>query len=261
MDLLCRMHSLAHGEVGTEVENTTEPVPHDLHRRGRMGVRIDPATITREVQPEVDEEDPVRRRDLARGGSVGTVNAPLHRPSPVVHEAGSEENDVCASPLCRIDHLLQRALVGVDREVAKGIVDTVLDKNEVGIVEKGIGADAAKSVKDSSVYCREIFQRDLVAEIIGQFRDAFGSRIEETDTSRIEKLAGELSEMSTIQQVRRIARLEAELGKTPEPKASTAPKPIAPVKGAGGGNKDPSQMSDAEFAQWRREQIKARRGY
>lgn len=74
-------------------------------------------------------------------------------------------------------------------------------------------------------------------------------------------LAGELSEMSTIQQVRRIARLEAELGKTPEPKASTAPKPIAPVKGAGGGNKDPSQMSDAEFAQWRKEQIKARRGY
>jgi beta-glucosidase-like glycosyl hydrolase len=74
-------------------------------------------------------------------------------------------------------------------------------------------------------------------------------------------LAGELSEMTTIQQVRRIARLETELGKTPEPKASTAPKPIAPVKGAGGGNKDPSQMSDAEFAQWRRDQIKARRGY
>ena len=74
-------------------------------------------------------------------------------------------------------------------------------------------------------------------------------------------LAGELAEMTTIQQVRRIAKLETELGKPAEPKASTAPKPIAPVKGAGSGTKDPAQMSDAEFAQWRKEQIKARRGY
>lgn len=74
-------------------------------------------------------------------------------------------------------------------------------------------------------------------------------------------LAGELGEMSPIQQARRIAKLEAELSKPAEPKASTAPKPIAPVKGAGGGTKDPALMSDAEFAQWRKEQIKARRGY
>lgn len=74
-------------------------------------------------------------------------------------------------------------------------------------------------------------------------------------------LAGELSEMSAIQQARRIARLEAELAKPAPLKASTAPQPIAPIKGAGGGTKDPSQMSDAEFAQWRRDQIKARSGY
>lgn len=74
-------------------------------------------------------------------------------------------------------------------------------------------------------------------------------------------LAGELSEMSAIQQARRIAKLEAELAKPVALKASTAPQPIAPIKGAGGGTKDPSQMSDKEFAQWRRDQIKARSGY
>lgn len=73
-------------------------------------------------------------------------------------------------------------------------------------------------------------------------------------------LAEELARLTPTQQARRLDRLEAELNRKPEPKASNAPKPIEPLRGTGGGaNKDPAQMSDAEFAKWRRAQI-AQRG-
>jgi hypothetical protein len=42
-------------------------------------------------------------------------------------------------------------------------------------------------------------------------------------------------------------------------KKSNAPPPINPVKGAAKGEKDPSEMTDAEFAAWRKKQI-ANRG-
>jgi hypothetical protein len=66
--------------------------------------------------------------------------------------------------------------------------------------------------------------------------------------------------MSPIQQARRIARLEATFDAPKPAQASKAPKPLEPVKGATGGTKDPSLMSDSEFAAWRKAQIKARSG-
>ena len=71
----------------------------------------------------------------------------------------------------------------------------------------------------------------------------------------------DIADLTPTQQARRLDRIEAELNKPAESKTSNAPKPIAPVKGAGSGNKDPSRMTDHEFAAWRHEQIKARRGY
>jgi hypothetical protein len=41
-------------------------------------------------------------------------------------------------------------------------------------------------------------------------------------------------------------------------KKSSAPPPISPVKGASKAEKDPSEMTDAEFAEWRKKQIKNR---
>lgn len=70
-------------------------------------------------------------------------------------------------------------------------------------------------------------------------------------------LAEELSRLTPTQQARRLDRLESELNKKPEPKASNAPKPIEPLKGTGGGsNKDPSDMSFKEFVAWRNKHLK-----
>jgi hypothetical protein len=41
-------------------------------------------------------------------------------------------------------------------------------------------------------------------------------------------------------------------------KKTNAPPPITPVKGASKAEKDPSEMSDEEFAEWRKKQIKGR---
>tara|TARA_R110000868_G_scaffold147948_2_gene369595 strand:+ start:1626 stop:2420 length:795 start_codon:yes stop_codon:yes gene_type:complete len=72
--------------------------------------------------------------------------------------------------------------------------------------------------------------------------------------------AGSLKGLTPAQLGRRIARIEAEIAKPKDaPKPSSAPKPLEPVKGATETSKDPSSMSDAEFAAWRRRQIAQRR--
>lgn len=60
------------------------------------------------------------------------------------------------------------------------------------------------------------------------------------------------------------ARQAAAIGKLEDkvsaaPKVSKAPEPIKPIGANAGGSKDPSEMTDAEFATWRRRQIAQRR--
>lgn len=71
-------------------------------------------------------------------------------------------------------------------------------------------------------------------------------------------IASELQGLSAAAIGRRIGRIEAQMSAKPRQASSNAPRPHTPVKAAGGGPKDPATMSDAEFAAWRREQIKAR---
>lgn len=77
-----------------------------------------------------------------------------------------------------------------------------------------------------------------------------GSNFEEAD--RILKLPA-------VQQARELTKLEMKLSQPVAKPVSNAPAPISPIAGAKGGSKDPSEMTDAEFAAWRRSQI-AKRG-
>lgn len=75
------------------------------------------------------------------------------------------------------------------------------------------------------------------------------------------ELAGELAELSPSKQIRRIVQIEKEIGEESKPKQSNAPKPATPLNaGAAASAKDPSTMTDKEYAEWRRAQIKARNG-
>ena len=66
-----------------------------------------------------------------------------------------------------------------------------------------------------------------------------------------------ISRMSAAQAGRAVAKLELKLAAA-KPQVSKAPAILEPVKGGGPVSKDPSKMTDKEFAAWRREQIKSR---
>lgn len=71
-----------------------------------------------------------------------------------------------------------------------------------------------------------------------------------------------ISRMSAAQAGKAIAKLEARLSTEKAkaaPQVSKAPAPLEQVRGGGNSAKDPSTMTDAEFATWRRRQIAQRR--
>ena len=70
--------------------------------------------------------------------------------------------------------------------------------------------------------------------------------------------AAEFADLGPAQIGRRIAKLEAKLSAAPKQQTSNAPKPLKPVQPNGAGEKDPSRMTDAEFAAWRKAQIAKR---
>lgn len=69
-----------------------------------------------------------------------------------------------------------------------------------------------------------------------------------------------LSRLPPVQLGRAMAKLEDKLAAKKEtPQPSKAAPVIEPIKGAGAVTKEPSDMTDAEFARWRRNQIAQRR--
>jgi hypothetical protein len=70
--------------------------------------------------------------------------------------------------------------------------------------------------------------------------------------------AAEFVGLTPAQIGRRIAKLETKLATSPKQQTSSAPRPLKPVQPNGAGEKDPSRMTDAEFAAWRKTQIAKR---
>lgn len=72
--------------------------------------------------------------------------------------------------------------------------------------------------------------------------------------------AQRISRLSSSAQHRELGKLEARLSMpAPKPKPTKAPEPIKPAGVKAKADKDPSEMSDSEFAEWRRKQIAKRR--
>lgn len=70
-------------------------------------------------------------------------------------------------------------------------------------------------------------------------------------------IAGQISQMSPIEQAVQIGRIEATLS-LPKPNTqSQAPDPVTPVKARNTGSKDPSKMTMAEYKAWREGKSKA----
>jgi hypothetical protein len=70
--------------------------------------------------------------------------------------------------------------------------------------------------------------------------------------------AAAFADLGPAQIGRRIARLEDKLKVSAKTQTSNAPRPLKPVQPNGAGEKDPSKMTDTEFAAWRKAQIAKR---
>ena len=70
--------------------------------------------------------------------------------------------------------------------------------------------------------------------------------------------AESLQGLTAAQLGRRIARIEAEMGKAPEPAPSKAPKPLQPVKTQVAGNGEPDMKDTAAWIRWKNQQDKKR---
>lgn len=73
------------------------------------------------------------------------------------------------------------------------------------------------------------------------------------------EVADSLQGLSPSQFAYRLARVEAQMQAAKAPKVSAAPPPLKPVTGSSNADPDPSQMTDPQFAAWRKKQIEARR--
>lgn len=71
-------------------------------------------------------------------------------------------------------------------------------------------------------------------------------------------VAAQLATLDPFSAAVRIGEIAATLSRPAPKKTTAAPEPINPVGARASTSKDPSQMTDAEFAAWRREQIKRR---
>jgi hypothetical protein len=71
--------------------------------------------------------------------------------------------------------------------------------------------------------------------------------------------AAKFATLTPAQIGRHLAKLEDQIAREAKDKTSGAPKPLEPLRGGAKGEKEPSSMTDAEFAAWRKAQI-AKRG-
>ena len=71
--------------------------------------------------------------------------------------------------------------------------------------------------------------------------------------------AADIASMSPVKAAIAMLDIQNQLAAKPKPQPSNAPAPITPIEAKSGGSKDPSEMTDAEFAAYRRRQIAARR--
>jgi hypothetical protein len=70
--------------------------------------------------------------------------------------------------------------------------------------------------------------------------------------------AARISSLPPVLMARELTKLELRLSQPKVKPVSKAPPPITPIAGTSGGSKDPSEMTDAEFAKWRKAQIAQR---
>lgn len=220
----------------------------------------------KEKTPEQREIDRLRRRVDNLTRQKYELRAAMPAPAPQQHQSQADDDE----PVTLTRAELQRQIA----EQAQKLAPTMKEQQAEAERRHGVVTLLAKE------WGQEKFD-NLSAEL----DDAFGGLMDhrgapkaatdaifEADSPKdvIEYLtdpdnadeAASFSKMNALQAGREIARIEQKIEAAKldaKPRPSNAPAPIEPARGGGVKvEKDPAQMTDAEFAAWRRRQIAQR---
>lgn len=148
----------------------------------------------------------------------------------------------------------QEVMTLAQREAARMIADQRFNEscNKVYAAGKTEFQDFDQSVANLHMVGanREFFELATTSDAGAKLLHHLGQDLDE---------AARILALPPVQMARELTKLEFKLAQPVAKPVSKAPAPISPISGTKGGTKDPSEMTDAEFAEWRRSQI-AKRG-
>lgn len=136
----------------------------------------------------------------------------------------------------------------VQQEAARLLAEQTFNERCNKVYEQGAkdfpNFDAAVKNLQLVGVSREFFELATTADASAKLLHHLGTDLDE---------ASRIAALPPIQMARELTKLELKLNQPAAPKpVSKAPAPISPLTGTKGGSKDPSEMTDDEFAQWRR---------
>lgn len=227
-------------EIGATSTPETDARPDDgndadksLRRMQRRVDRVTAARYQAEARAQQLEEQLARYQQQAQPEEGERQSIDPARMDEIVSQKARE--------IARVEQVAERSNKAFESgvksfgEAFKASVAAVIDEAGPLIDPKGLPTSLGEAILDSDEPAK-------LLHYLGQNPDA------------AESLRG----LTAAQLGRRIERIEASM-KQPGTTPSKAPKPLEPIKGRGEVSKDPTEMSDKEFAAWRKAQIAKRR--
>jgi|APLak6261660231_1056022.scaffolds.fasta_scaffold00088_21 hypothetical protein len=117
------------------------------------------------------------------------------------------------------------------------------DTYEVGVKEFGKSFDKAMSNLSLVGMNRDFLELVSTSDNGAKILVHLGGDLDEAER---------IANLSPLKMAREITKLDLQLGSEKVKKVSNAPEPIKPISGRSGGSKSPGEMTDAEYAKWRK---------
>lgn len=220
--------------------------------------KVDDVSAIEKMQKRIDkltwEKNEALRREnerLRAEVSAQSKPAPSETVAPTLEQHGFDEAKYQKALL---DYFEKRADAMVDKKLAERDSKTKAKERAMSFEER-----AAEFAKTKPDYAEKVFSDDLI------ITDDMADAIRESGRPDIAYYLGDnpekaaaIAKLSPMGQAREIGRIEAileadEVKPAPKPLVSKAPPPPPKIDASEPAiEKDPSEMSDKEFAKWRR---------
>lgn len=247
-------------DAKVEAKEGAEPAPaKDMQEKDSIQKRIDKLTrdkydALRKADIERYEKEQLKARieALEKAKTPGTATQP-----PTLEGAGFDENKYQAQ-------LLEFAKTHAEAAALKA-VDQRMQSESSKQVFNEFHARQTKFIESTPDYIEKVLEQETLP-ISNETQEALMQMENGPEIAYYlcthEDMAKQLMLLPPLLQMREIGRIEAGLTKPVVPKVSKAPPPPAKIEASeAAAEKNPSDMTDAEFRKWRQKQISKRTFY